>query len=418
MSEGPVPFIWPEIPEALSGLRNALASASGRVRISIAGKEYRLRYLSGYAFPFLPKLEIVLQAGGAEMVVLTDRLPRTEFFRDLLSGMGDDRLTPWILVAVLETALEGVLKDAERIFGNRIAIREIRQPAESSLDRGEGVDILLEAEDGQDPIRLRILAGKDGWEGFAGWLALAPKDPPRNLDHLPLQVRFTAAAVELPRRDVEDLEPGDIVLIDADPRRKHGIRISTDGALPAVCMATWDGDRIIVEEKMTIKASGDIKAIPDGDPFSGMEMELNFELGRKSATLGELREIALGSVFLLPENPEGRVDIRVNGRLLGTGSLVKISGRAGVRVESLWNRTPVAEEQDESPALEESGFSEPAAPEVEPQVHGNGTPDPADGYSDRAALPEIPAEVSPAPTAVPQEAVAHMAEGGESHGGR
>ena len=104
------------------------------------------------------------------------------------------------------------------------------------------------------------------------------------------------------------------------------------------------------------------------DSLADLDMDMQFELGQRSITLGELREIPQGYVFLLPDNPEGLVDIRVNGRIVGKGSLVKVSGHAGVRVEFLRKDNGGAEiiqpyeEQLQEQGMEETSndFTEPA----------------------------------------------------------
>jgi hypothetical protein len=43
-----------------------------------------------------------------------------------------------------------------------------------------------------------------------------------------------------------------------------------------------------------------------------------------------------GTIVPLPDNPDGRVTIRVSGAEIGKGLLLMVDGRAAVRVESLW----------------------------------------------------------------------------------
>jgi type III secretion protein Q len=73
--------------------------------------------------------------------------------------------------------------------------------------------------------------------------------------------------------------------------------------------------------------------------LEALEVLLTFDLGGRMVTLGEIRGLAAGTVFELPENPDARVGIRVGGKPIGTGSLIMVDGRAGVRIESLWNGT-------------------------------------------------------------------------------
>jgi len=284
--------------------------------------------------------------------------------------MDDRLLPPEVLGAVMESALEGVLKSAEKAFGSPIAIERVVPYQDGSEELGSTLlNIQLQPESGSvtEPVRIRIRLDESALELFSGWLGSVAKDSPA--DSLAVRLRFTAAALKLPLSEYQDLESGDIVLIDADPRRKGGIKISTDGVSRAYCMASWEGQGLVLEEGMAMEGKHegtDQNAVRDS--LADLDMDMQFELGQRSITLGELREIPQGYVFLLPDNPEGLVDIRVNGRIVGKGSLVKVSGHAGVRVEFLRKDNGGAEiiqpyeEQLQEQGMEETSndFTEPA----------------------------------------------------------
>ena len=66
-----------------------------------------------------------------------------------------------------------------------------------------------------------------------------------------------------------------------------------------------------------------------------LPMRAVFELGRLDLSLGEVRRLAPGSILPMARPAEDAVDIVVNGRRIGHGSLVKIGDSVGVRVERL-----------------------------------------------------------------------------------
>ena len=55
-------------------------------------------------------------------------------------------------------------------------------------------------------------------------------------------------------------------------------------------------------------------------------------MGRIQLTLGELKGIQPGFSFELEKTTEKPVTIRANGKIIGTGELVQIDERIGVRV--------------------------------------------------------------------------------------
>ena len=66
----------------------------------------------------------------------------------------------------------------------------------------------------------------------------------------------------------------------------------------------------------------------------GLPVQLIFVAGEMEIPLRELHAMAPGYVFDLRRPVERHVEIRANGRTVGTGELVDIDGRVGVRVLS------------------------------------------------------------------------------------
>lgn len=66
-----------------------------------------------------------------------------------------------------------------------------------------------------------------------------------------------------------------------------------------------------------------------------LPVRLVFVAGEMEVPLRELHAMAPGYVFDLGQPVDRHVEIRANGRTVGTGELVDIGGRVGVRVLSL-----------------------------------------------------------------------------------
>ena len=61
-------------------------------------------------------------------------------------------------------------------------------------------------------------------------------------------------------------------------------------------------------------------------------IRLVFIAGETEIALRELRRIAPGYVFQLQQPVDRHVEVRANGRTIGTGELVEVDGRVGVRL--------------------------------------------------------------------------------------
>lgn len=65
-----------------------------------------------------------------------------------------------------------------------------------------------------------------------------------------------------------------------------------------------------------------------------IQINLTFEAGRKSLPLKDLQSLKSGFTFELENSADQPITIRANGRAIGTGELLKIGDRIGVRVTS------------------------------------------------------------------------------------
>lgn len=63
-----------------------------------------------------------------------------------------------------------------------------------------------------------------------------------------------------------------------------------------------------------------------------MPLDLEAELGRRIMTLRAILELREGSVIRLPRSAGENIDILAGGHLLGSGEIVIIEERFGVRI--------------------------------------------------------------------------------------
>lgn len=65
---------------------------------------------------------------------------------------------------------------------------------------------------------------------------------------------------------------------------------------------------------------------------ANMPLDLEAELGRRIMTLRAILELREGSVIRLPRSAGENIDILAGGHLLGSGEIVIIEERFGVRI--------------------------------------------------------------------------------------
>lgn len=181
----------------------------------------------------------------------------------------------------------------------------------------------------------------------APWLADLPA---------PLAVRIGTTTITV--GEMRGIEPGDIVSIERWQSQAGAlvVRCAT-GQRGMAWTAVAEGRRVTALDDITFlhgahmadahpeghRSTGEPGTpadIPHPDAaqatlshLDGLEVELRFEVGDVAVPLAELRAVKPGYVFELPQPlKQSEVRIVVNGNRIGTGTLIAVGNRLGVRV--------------------------------------------------------------------------------------
>lgn len=177
---------------------------------------------------------------------------------------------------------------------------------------------------------------------------LAPMTP-RTLGWLQFPLSFGIGTTRLTLNELKSIAVGDIVSVDERPLSSEGMlveaRIKGNPGIDIVGQVK--GFNITVKHwKVQTMTQGNPNApdssIESGGPHApnvppdnlgGLEVPLRFEIGDLSVSLADLKHLQPGFIFELPQPiSHGTVRILAHGNLLGTGYLVAIGDRLGVRV--------------------------------------------------------------------------------------
>lgn len=77
---------------------------------------------------------------------------------------------------------------------------------------------------------------------------------------------------------------------------------------------------------------------PTIDHIAQIPVQLSFDLGQKTLSFNEVRQLRPGYVLELNSQLPEIVQIRSQNRILGQGELVEINGRLGVRILNLFGK--------------------------------------------------------------------------------
>jgi type III secretion protein Q len=330
----------PEVSGAEALLGNRVYGRSGKVRLDVEGKRYRIAFLPGFADAYRPALRLVLSAGDRRASLDMETLPLPELL-GYPEGIDPGQLPAEVLRAYLEGVLGDLLDRAGRLLGRPLGVLEagLADGEDWAAGTDRTLHLTLEAEEGQVPERLRARLHLANEEFSSLAEALPPAEPdPEEWRGLPLALRYRVGTAALTVAECEALGPGDIILLADDPLAKGALRLCAGDKDMPLWTATWIDGKVSLEEEYTVDAANGNPGAQGGAPdmLEALEVQITFDLGSRMATLAEIRGLAAGAVLALPENPDARVGIRVGGKSIGSGSLIMLDGRAGVRVESLW----------------------------------------------------------------------------------
>lgn len=347
MNETVTRFAWPQITGEDAQLGNRLYGMSGRVSLDVEGKRFKVAFLPAFRSPYSPALRAVLGIDDRRAVLDIGQLPLPELLGYPGGGLDPADLPAEVLRSYLEGLLGGLLDGAGRMLGRPVSLVDAGRAGET--DAAEDIDariVYLELEEeapagtaGRERLRARLHLGPEEYAALAKALPQAAHGA-EEWSGLPMPIRIRVGSAPLTLAECGELGRGDIVLLASDPLQPGGMRLCAGDKDRALWTATWNDGVVTIDKEceVEIEEKGGSQG-GDPDKLEALEVLLTFDLGGRMATLGEIRGLAAGTVFALPENPDARVGIRVGGKPIGTGSLIMVDGRAGVRIESLWNGT-------------------------------------------------------------------------------
>jgi flagellar motor switch protein FliN/FliY len=157
---------------------------------------------------------------------------------------------------------------------------------------------------------------------------------------LPIDVTLVRALTNLRIRDLGSLEIGDAITLDhvmeegtllgrlPGTGADLALRLSEGHALYAGPAARPSAPAPYMENTME---EDDVALAP----FEDVEVEVTLDVGQTRLTLAELAALREGTVLVPNVKNTDRVTLRVNGRAIGRGTLVRVEGELAVRVDAL-----------------------------------------------------------------------------------
>ncbi|MBB5536478.1 type III secretion system cytoplasmic ring protein SctQ [Rhizobium giardinii] len=271
---------------------------------------------------------VELLAPATTLKLLVDRLePLTQW----------DHLSPPARAAVLEYLFADVLDAVETQAGRQIALTEIGTAPGQGLPGNFGFELVWQG------LSLPVCGYFSG-ALLAGLTRWADRLPRRRLTSLTASVAIRRGYAVLSARELEQLSPGDGILID--PAAAESAMAVTGEHFLATCTLSKEGATLcgpllmrpkgpmrhfMSNETVDLELQGPPRVSSIGD----IPVKIVFDVGRIELPLSELEGIGEGHVFTLDRSKPDAVEIVAQGRIIGRGEIVTLDGLAAVRVTAL-----------------------------------------------------------------------------------
>jgi type III secretion protein Q len=165
-------------------------------------------------------------------------------------------------------------------------------------------------------------------------LAALPRRPPRERLNIPLTLSLQWRPLELSLHDLRDLGTHDILLLPAGTPTSPQL-LGVLGGHPWAVLQLEDTHLELVRMHDTPPVTDtSLQALEQ------LPIPVSFEIGRQTLDLHTLSTLQPGALIELHSPLDAQVRILANQRCVGTGLLVRIDGRLGVRVNRLLEQQP------------------------------------------------------------------------------
>jgi type III secretion system YscQ/HrcQ family protein len=287
-------------------------------------------------------ISLTLELGNTTAGLWLSEWPMTEQIRQFVPDGLLDQLPENLAISIIESALAPLLQQAEAALGLKIAVQATSADPHSTLyNMPLGFDIeVLNQEDGHVQ------------QAIAGLLMLDPHlymHVQERLRHWPSEnnpdweEHYTPLWLEISRivftmQEINQLQPSDLILLEDTRFEDEGLlRLSLDSGY--YCEATLN-----TTKPSTLTINTEWMPMTDNEQKQNIEhisqipVQLSFDVGEKTLSFNEVRQLRPGYILELGKSLPEIIQIRSQNRLIGTGELVEINGRIGVRILNLFNK--------------------------------------------------------------------------------
>lgn len=247
-----------------------------------------------------------------------------------------------LAISVIESALEPLLQQAERGLDLKLSVQSMSAAPSSpmySMPLGfEIQEFNPESNEVYYSGKGLLLLDSQLYPHLQERLSYWPSDTNEDWEE-----HYTSAWIEisnttLSMKEINQLQTSDLILLENTRFQDEGeIRLRLDSGY--YCEAKFES---LAKSSLAINSEwipmSENESKQNVEHISQLPVKLSFDLGEKELTFNEVRQLRPGYILELGKSLPEIVQIRSQHRLIGTGELVEINGRVGVRILDLFNK--------------------------------------------------------------------------------
>ena len=325
--------------------RTLIAQRAIDLAMTVAGTEWRLTLEPALEAPPVgtDAWRVEAQWAGAPFVLDFPSSVGRAWVAARFPDLDLPSLPPAFAGATLEETVSDVL-DALRALGRGPAQLERLQMVPGVEPASLPHRFALTLAGGEQVIHAALATDSLGLMLAAGLFSpLPPQANGLDEDALPIVLRAEIGRSTVEAGLLSSLSVRDVLLIEQSWVGQSGeLLLARDGqGLRVRCEDT----QLIVTQAFSEIGSNmpaTEPALQDAAPAAvdSIPVQVVFDLGERSFTLGELRNLQPGQTLDLGKPLATAVNIRANGALIGYGELVEVDGRLGVSIATLAEKRP------------------------------------------------------------------------------
>ena len=254
------------------------------------------------------------------------------------------RLPENLGLALTENALEPLLLNAESGLASKISLQSLSVEQNSRLHTLPLSFELLEADRSKpEGGNMRTIYGLLMMEErlyplLQERLRFWPSDLNEDWEELETRLNFEIGQTELSMQEINALKPADVLMLDGNEFQVGQlVRLRLENNLYCDARLAADPEQILTITTGWNKMA-DNEPQTNIDQINKVPVQLTFDLGDKTLSFNEVKQLRPGYVLDLPASLPEVVQIKAQNRQIGSGELVEVDGRIGIRIISLFGK--------------------------------------------------------------------------------